>query len=167
MGPVRANQEVPRQILRQTWSALNVPLMWAASSGDEECPVLLWLARAGEQVKSLTACDATWNGREAVLAGWGALARAMRAWRVHSLEDLSEWIHRQGFPQPRWRNHFSGRAREVLTIAAMMLQAMYIRSNLRLTLSHKHGLYCFCFVVDKSMLSSGHSSLCFQLVLFR
>ena len=43
VGPVRANQEVPRQILRQTWSALNVPLMWAASSGDEECPVLLWV----------------------------------------------------------------------------------------------------------------------------
>ena len=76
---VRANQEVPRQILGQTWSTLNVPLMWAASSGDEECPVL-WLAHAGEQVESLTACDATWNGREAVLAGWGAVARAMRAW---------------------------------------------------------------------------------------
>ena len=83
VGPVRANQEVPRQILRQTWSALNVPLMWAASSGDEECPVLLWLAHAGEQVESLSACDATWNGREAVFAGWG----------VHSREDLSEWIH--------------------------------------------------------------------------
>ena len=39
-GPVRANQEVPRQILRQSWSAFNVPLMWA--SGDEKCPVLLW-----------------------------------------------------------------------------------------------------------------------------
>ena len=34
VGPVSANQEVPRVILRQTWSALNIPLMWAASSGD-------------------------------------------------------------------------------------------------------------------------------------
>ena len=48
VGPVTANQEVPRVILRQTWSAENVPLMWAASSGDVECPVLLWLAQVGE-----------------------------------------------------------------------------------------------------------------------
>ena len=54
VGPVTANQEVPRMILRQTWSALNVPLMWAASSGDAECPVLLWLAHAGEQVEALS-----------------------------------------------------------------------------------------------------------------
>ena len=86
--------------------------MWAASSDDEECPVLLWLAHAGEQVESLTACDATWNGREAVLEGWGALAR-MRVREFHSREDLSE------DPQARIPSatmgksfHFSGRAQE-------------------------------------------------------
>ena len=60
VGPVRANQEVPRQILRQTWSALNVPLMWAASSGDEECPVLLWLA-CWRTNGIVSVCDVTWT----------------------------------------------------------------------------------------------------------
>ena len=53
---------------------------------------------------------------------------------MRSREDLSEWIHRQGFPQPRWGSHFSGRAQErILSIAAMtdsrvlLLQAMYVR----------------------------------------
>ena len=37
---------IPREIRRQQWSFLNIPLMWAASSGDRSCAVLQWLARA-------------------------------------------------------------------------------------------------------------------------
>ena len=37
----------------------------------------------------------------------------------HSIrEGLSEWVHAQGFPQPRWGAHFSGRAQERLLNAA-------------------------------------------------
>ena len=36
----------------------------------------------------------------------------MRSWGVNSREDLSEWIHNQGYPRPRWGAHFSGRVQE-------------------------------------------------------
>ena len=44
--------------------------------------------------------------------GWEALHDAMRSQGITSREDLSEWIHNQGFPRPRWCAHFSGRAQE-------------------------------------------------------
>ena len=58
------------------------------------------------------------SGRDAVLAAWDALHGAMRAWGIRSREGLSEWVHAQGFPQPRWGAHFSGRAQERLLNAA-------------------------------------------------
>ena len=42
----------------------------------------------------------------------------MRSWGVHTREDLSEWVHQQGFPRPRWGGHFSGRAQERLLTSA-------------------------------------------------
>ena len=56
--------------------------------------------------------------RDAVMAAWDALHGAMRAWGIRSREGLSEWVHAQGFPQPRWGAHFSGRAQERLLNAA-------------------------------------------------
>ena len=65
--------------------------------------------------------------------GWEALCRAMRSWGISSREDLSEWIGREGFPQPRWGAHFSGRAQErILSRAAnldgrvAMLEGLYV-----------------------------------------
>ena len=85
-------------------------------------------------MEALSHGDGIWNGRQAVFDGWSVLSRAMTSWGVRSREDLSEWIHRQGFPQPRWGGHFSVRAQEkILSIAAMtdsrvlLLQAMYVR----------------------------------------
>ena len=40
-----AGREIPRAIRRHQWSALNVPLIWSASCGDRNNPVLLWLMR--------------------------------------------------------------------------------------------------------------------------
>ena len=40
------------------------------------------------------------RGSEAAMMGWEALCRAMRSWGISSREDLSEWIGREGFPQP-------------------------------------------------------------------
>ena len=51
-------------------------------------------------------------GRVAVAVGWEVLPFAMRSWGIQSKEDLSEWIHNQGFPRPRWGAHFSGRVQE-------------------------------------------------------
>ena len=49
---------------------------------------------------------------DAVFAGWDALREAMSSWGIQSREDLSEWIHNQGFVQPRWGAHFCARAQE-------------------------------------------------------
>ena len=106
-GPVRGD------LLRQQWSVFNVPLMWAAAAGDRKSPVLLWLADA-----CVAGVDTV--GRDAVFEAWHALSGVMRSWGILSREDLSEWIHRQGLPQPRWGGHFSGRAQEhILTTAAL------------------------------------------------
>ena len=37
---------------------------------------------------------------------------AMVSWGIQSREDLSEWIHNQGFPRPQWGAHFCARAQE-------------------------------------------------------
>ena len=52
------------------------------------------------------------TSEEALTVGWEVLHNAMRSWRVNSREDLSEWIHNQGYPRPRWGAHVSGRVQE-------------------------------------------------------
>ena len=44
MGPVDLAGEVPREVRRLRWSVFNVPLMWAAAAGDDDCAVLGWLS---------------------------------------------------------------------------------------------------------------------------
>ena len=53
------------------------------------------------------------------MIGWDALHGAMQC-VGHPIqrEGLAEWVHAQGFPQPRWGAHFSGRAQERLLNAA-------------------------------------------------
>ena len=47
----------------------------------------------------------------------------MRSWGLNSREDLSEWIHNQGFRQPRWGAHFSARAQERIMNMAIAADA--------------------------------------------
>ena len=77
-------------------------------------------------------------GRDAVFEAWHALSGAIRSWGIQSREDLSEWIHRQGFVQPRWGGHFRGRAQErILTTAVLTdarvsaLESTYVQVVLR------------------------------------
>ena len=63
---------------------------------------------------SISVVGNSMSGRDAVMAAWDALHGAMRAWGIRSREGLSECVHAQGFPQPRWGAHFSGRAQERL-----------------------------------------------------
>ena len=57
------------------------------------------------------------------MAGWEALHLAVNTMGIQSVEELSEWIHGQGFPQPRWGAHFSGRAQERLLNSAAHINA--------------------------------------------
>ena len=134
IGPVRDDQGVPRALFRQQWSAFNVPLMRAAAVGDRESPVLSLLANACNRAGNVAAVVVDTVGHDAVFEAWHALSGVMRSWCIRSREDLSEWIHRQCFVQPRWKGHFSGRAQErIITTAALIdvrasaLKSAYVR----------------------------------------
>ena len=51
-------------------------------------------------------------GEDVVYTGWDALRETMLSWGIATREDLSEWIHNQGFVQPRWGAHFCGSSGE-------------------------------------------------------
>ena len=135
VGRWDASEGLPRAIRRQQWSIFNVPIMWAAATGDRSCGVLQWVAQSAENLSiSVGGCDMT--GSEAVFAGWEALQSVMNSWCIRSREGLSEWIHGQGFPQPRWGSHFSERAQErILNMAinqdgrVAALEAAHTRSD--------------------------------------
>ena len=106
---------LPRAILQQRRSAINVPLMWAAAGGDDSTPVLDRL------VERLVLCPQPlehYGGHMAasvaVRTGWLALRDAMRSWGIQTREDLSTWLRSQGFPGPAPGNHFSARAQEFI-----------------------------------------------------
>ena len=73
-------------------------------SRDRSCAVLEWLAQSVRDVSIRVEMP----GHEAVMAGWETLHLAVDTMGIQSVEGLSEWIHGQGFPQPRWGAHFSG-----------------------------------------------------------
>ena len=102
---------IPREIRRQQWSFLNIPLMWAAATGDRSNVVLQWLAASARNT-SVPVCGASLPGNEAVMIGWDSLHGAMQVLGIRSREGLAEWVHTQGFHRPRWGAHFSGRAQE-------------------------------------------------------
>ena len=113
VGPIEAEVvEIPRALRRQRWSVLNVPLMWAAAAGDDQCAVMQWLTAKCEQLPPFCFHGEEMSCAEAVRISWNVLRNAMHSWNITSRECLSEWIHNQGFPRPRWGAHFSGRAQE-------------------------------------------------------
>ena len=96
MGPLTSEDEISRVLRRQQWSALNVPLMWAAADGDRRCAVLKWLASRAEVLRPVNV------GGEKFQVGWqlqlvGKCSPLRCAVRIQSKEDLSERIHNQGF----------------------------------------------------------------------
>ena len=98
VGPIPTEGGIPRMLRRQQWSVLNVPLMWSAAEGNRQCWTLEWH-------------PVTVGGVEVPGRGVGS-ASQRHAQLEQSREGLSEWIHHQGFPRPRWRAHFSGRVQE-------------------------------------------------------
>ena len=118
VGPVDPQGEIPRAIRRQHWSAVYVPLMWAAACGDRECPQ--WLGHAASGGPPIVVGGVEMAGEDAVYAGWDALRETMSSWGIETREDLSEWIHNQGFVQPRWGAHFCARAQERILNGAVI-----------------------------------------------
>ena len=115
VGPVAVGGPVPRAILQQKWSPINVPLIWSAAGTDETTPVLEWLIGEGSRVPDqVQFYDGHTDVGNAVRQGWNALREVMRTWGIADRSDLSEWLGRRGFPRTTAGNHISARAQEVI-----------------------------------------------------
>ena len=67
--------EIPREIRRHQWSALNVPLLWAAAEGDANNPMVRWLVGAAERVPRVVVAGVDMSGADAAVIGLGIVAR--------------------------------------------------------------------------------------------
>ena len=112
IGVLPSQNDIPRQVLRQRWSALYVPWMWAAAEGNEQAPIASWIASTANAVTDVPVAGTPTGGHQAARAAWEGLCHAYRAWGIHTRADLADWIQAQGFPRPRCGAHFSGRAQE-------------------------------------------------------
>ena len=115
IGAVPHGGVLPGAIRRQRWSALNVPLMWAAASQEESCPLMEWLISATSTMSE----PVHFHGGDlapsvAVRVGWIALRQVMRSWGVESELELSTWLGNHGFPATRPGIHLNGRAQEYI-----------------------------------------------------
>ena len=92
-------QGVPRAILRQRWSAINVPLMWAAAtSGPDTHPIIDWTGLMTANAAHVRKCD----GDDATIAdamrsGFLALRSRFRAQGIDSEEALAQWLREHRF----------------------------------------------------------------------
>ena len=121
VGPIEDG--VPREIRGQQWSVFNVPMMWTAAEGDQECAVLNWISTISDRLPPVQTFLGEMTGREAAHVGGAHFTQQWRSWGINSREDLSEWIHNQGFRQPRWGAHFSARAQERIMNMAIAADA--------------------------------------------
>ena len=93
IGRVEREMEVPSAVLRQKWSTLNVPLMWAAAGTNADTPVLRWLLRVAAHMPYVVdVVGQEMTGRDALQTAWVALRAAMRSWGVNSPAELSTWL---------------------------------------------------------------------------
>ena len=124
VGPVAVGGPVPRAILQQKWSPINVPLIWGAAGTDETTPVFDWLmgeaSRVPDQVQFH---DGHTDVCNAVREGWHALREVMRTWGIENRCDLSDWLGRRGFPRTSAGNHISARVQEVILSEASAIDA--------------------------------------------
>ena len=95
VGPVDLAGEVPRGVRRLRWSVFNVPLLWAAAAGDDDCAVLEWSSARAVSLPSMFVDGVQVPALEVLHIGWRVLCDTMRSWGVSSREDFAEWMHRQ------------------------------------------------------------------------
>ena len=70
--------EIPSSLRRQQWSALNVPLMWAASEGDRDCGVFRWWRSRADTLPPLSVGGEDVSAHDAAVAGWEVLHNTMQ-----------------------------------------------------------------------------------------
>ena len=73
VGAVPVGSPVPRVVLQQRWSPINVPLMWAAAGSEPSIPLLDWLCEITAGVPDIQLNEGTLPTNVAVRTGWQAL----------------------------------------------------------------------------------------------
>ena len=99
---------IPGMVLRQRWSDVVVPLMWAAARNEETCAIVDWL------VSPLTSMDvqvpwenANMSGADAVRIAFIALKTAMRSWGIEDAEGFVTSFRKSSFRPRGVDMHFS------------------------------------------------------------
>ena len=92
VGAVPVGSPVPRIVLQQRWSPVNVPLMWAAAGSESSTPVLEFLCEITTGVPDIHFNEGTLSTNVAVRTGWQALREAMRSWGVGQEVYLQAWL---------------------------------------------------------------------------
>ena len=128
-------EDIPRAI-RCHWSALNVPLLWAAAEDDRRCPMMVWLMEVTQTAPNVVVAGVPMAGTDAVMAGWDALRNSMRRMGIGSREQFAEWIHNEGFPMPRWGGYISARVQERIVNFAIAQDARVFSSRICVRVDH-------------------------------
>ena len=114
--------DVPRAIRRQHRLAVYVPLMWACLWRPGISTVAVGLGHAASGGPPIIVGGVEMAGEDAVYAGWDALREILFSWGIATREDLSEWIHNQGFVSRRWGAHFCARVSVCVQITLQACQ---------------------------------------------
>ena len=122
IGFVDPGGEILRQVRQLRWSVFNVPLMWAAAAGEDDCAVLGWMSARAENLPPITVDGEHVPAREALRAGWEALRDKFRSWDIRSREWRNGCTGKVSFGQDG-RVHFSGRIRERILSAVVARDA--------------------------------------------
>ena len=109
IGAVAVDALIPAgMVLRQRWSDVVVPLMWAAARNEETCAIVDWL------VSPLTSMDvqvpwenANMSGADAVRIAFIALKTAMRSWGIEDAEGFVTSFRKSSFRPRGVDMHFS------------------------------------------------------------
>ena len=87
---------IRRLASRHQWSALSVPLLWAAAEDDRECPVLTWSRDRSQSLQNVSVAGVQMAGPGAVTDG--VVVEGDRSMRIWSREQFAEWTSRARFP---------------------------------------------------------------------
>ena len=107
-------EDVPRPLLRQTWSDLNVPLIKAAASNSQSHAILDWLETAGATPQPVQTRNVGTFVNVGVREAWAALRDRLRAWGISCIADLAHWLRSQGFHAVLPLQYFGKRAQEFI-----------------------------------------------------
>ena len=129
--------DVPRPILEQKWSDLNVPLIKAAATDVDSHPILEWLEAAGADSRPAEIAEYC-NVRVA----WTALRAQLRSWGIDSMASLANWLRAHGVLRSSGSTqlqYFGQRAQELVLAQAdsadprvMGLETGYVRATINL-----------------------------------